>query len=89
MKSEAQNKRLISYALGIFFLCSIVSFSLLSFKLVSMYNENRDLKERMERIVQDYDEIDNDGDGKYIKIDQDDDIDINQGKVIVSFPNIK
>lgn len=89
MRSEAQNKRLISYALGIFFLCSVVSFSLLSFKLVSMYNENRDLKERMDRIVQDYDEIDNDGNGKYIKINQDEDIDINQGKVIVSFPNIK
>ncbi len=89
MKSEAKNKRLISYALGIFFLCSLLSFSLLSFKLVNMYNENRDLKERMERIVEDYDELDNDGHGKYTKIDQDEDVDITKGTVIFSLPNTK
>ncbi len=89
MESEAKNKRLISYALGVLFLCSLVSFALLSFKLVNIYNENRALNELMNRIIKDYDESDKDQNGYYLNFDSDEDLDIHDGKVIVSFPNTK
>ncbi len=89
MENETKNKRLISYALGIFCLCSLISFAVLSFKLVKTYNENKKLNELMNRIINDYNDDQIDLKGYYLSIDSDDDVDLNHGQVIVSFPNTK
>ena len=78
--------RIVSYIFAGTFILSLVLISITSLKLIENYRENQRLTEIMEKIEDDYNKIVEDN--GYINIENDEDVDIKVGKIVIMFPNV-
>ena len=71
MVEEKKNHRIISYALGALFVCSLIMVSLISVKLVKNYQQNKQARALIERMKDDYETPSKDQKGYYINFSED------------------